>query len=297
MQSTHIPPVICTRCGWHNEAGARMCGGCGQPLSAVGATPVSAPSTPRHADGSPITSTSDSGDAPTAYTPGGAYDYGAAGMSPQPTAAPARWPAQAQRPQPAYALEAQPTKRRGRSCLQRAMLTLLTLVVVTSCCGVGLWSFVLRPALHTATDNQIRTGLDNMFDQASNTLEVALPQLPQGTYRDSLPITAADINAKIQGVAAKKSMPSGSEVHFIGSDGIQVTYLLAGKPHTVTTHVYVVNGRLRARNTTDDFPLSAWESNDELETTINEALTHLTPDLHITELHMANDTLHFTFTK
>jgi hypothetical protein len=91
-------------------------------------------------------------------------------------------------------------------------------------------------------------------------------------------------------------MPAG-EVHFIGADGVQVTYQLGGKPHTATTHLYVVDGRIRARNTTDDFPLNLVESNAELETTINESLTHLTPDLHVTELHMADDTLHFSFTK
>ncbi len=292
MQSTNIPPVICTHCGWRNELGARICGGCGQPLGE--------PSTPRRADGSPITSTGGSGDAPTEYTPGALsspHDYGAPGMPTQPNATPARWSTRAHQPQPAYAPTVQPAKRRGGSCLQRALLTLLTLVVVTSCCGVGLWSFVIRPALHTATDSQIRAGLDSMFDEASNTLELALPRLPQGTYPDLLPIKAADINANIQAIAAKKNIPSNSEVHFIGTDGVQVTYLLGGSPHTVTTHIYVVDGRLRARNTTDDFPLNMWESNDELQTTINESLTHLTPDLHITELHMAGDALHFTFTK
>ncbi|MBF6591916.1 MAG: hypothetical protein IVW57_15515, partial [Ktedonobacterales bacterium] len=32
--------VVCARCGWPNEPTARMCGGCGQPLSALALPPV-----------------------------------------------------------------------------------------------------------------------------------------------------------------------------------------------------------------------------------------------------------------
>lgn len=283
---------ICANCGWRNETDARMCGGCGQPLTTFGAGLRNVSSAPRRADGTPFTSTGAGGDAPTEYMPGGINDPYAPKVG---GASPAHWPAA--QPRPAYGPPAPPARRRGGSCLQRTLLALLALVVVTSCCGVGLWTFVLRPALHTATDSQIRAGLDSTFDDVSNALEQALPRLPKGTYPDILPIKAADINAALQDSAAKKVMPAGTEIHFIGADGVQVTYLLGGKPHTATTHLYVLNGHVSARDTTDDFPLSMWESNDELEATINEALTHLTPELHVTELHMADDTFHFSFTK
>ncbi|HEX8035728.1 MAG TPA: hypothetical protein VF510_17855, partial [Ktedonobacterales bacterium] len=251
-------------------------------------------------NGSPITSTSTTGDAPTEYISGSSYDPyapNAGGQFSPSGAAPAHWPTLAAQPRPAYPPTVQSARRRGRSCLQRTLLALLALVVVASCCSIGLWSFVFRPALHTAYDSQIRAGLDSLFDGASNSLEQVLPRLPKGPYSDVLPIKAADINATIQQAAAKKGVPTDSKVHFIGTDGVQVTYQLGGKPHIVTTHLYVVNGRIRARDTAVDFPLNMWESNAELETTINEALTHLTPDLHVTELHMADDTLHFSFTK
>ena len=299
---------ICSNCSWRNEPDARMCGGCGRPLGIFGSTPIGMPSTPRRADGSLITSTgAGGGDAPTEYTPGGTYsplnptrslDYSASGIPPLPGSAPARWPSQAQQAQQAHSPSTPSTRRRGGSCLQRTLLTLLALVAVTTCCSVGLWSFVVRPALHTATDSQIRAGLDSMFDEASNALDQMLPLLPKGSHLNDIPIKAADINAKLQEAAAKKGVPvNSSEVHFIGSDSVQVTYLLGGKPHSVTTHLYVVGGRVRAHDTTDDFPLSLWESNTELETSINEALTHLTPDLHVTELHMAGDALYFSFSK
>lgn len=301
---------ICSNCSWRNEPDARMCGGCGRPLGTFVSTPIGMPSAPRRADRPLSTSTGAGGDAPTEYMPGGAYsplnptrslDYGAVGAPPLPGSTPARWPAQAQPAPQSHlpsSLAAQPARRRGGSCLQRTLLALLALVLVTTCCSVGLWSFVVRPALHTATDSQIRDGLDSMFDEASNALNQALPLLPKGSHLNDIPIKAADINARLQEAAAKKGMPvNSSEVHFVGTDSVQVTYLLSGKPHSVTTHVYVVDGRVRARDTTDDFPLSLWESNAELETTINEALTHLTPDLHVTELHMAGDALYFSFTK
>lgn len=305
MLTTNNQPIICTRCGWHNESAARMCGGCGQPLGTFGAAPINAPSGPRRADGSPLTSSGIGRDAPAGYPPGDAYssldptrslDYGTV-ASPQPGVMPARWPASAQPTQPAYAPSVQPAKRRGGSCLQRTLMTLLVLVVVTSCCGAGLWNFVFRPWLHTTTDSQIRTGLDTVFDEASNSLDQALPLLPAGTALTDVPIKAADLNTRIQEAAAKNGVPAGSQVHFIGRDGIQVTYLLSGKPHTATTHLYIVDGRIKARDTTDDFPLNAIESSSELETTINEALTHLTPSLHMTDLHMDGDTFYFSFTK
>ena len=34
MASTGIPGIQCAHCGWLNEPGARMCGGCGRPLTA-----------------------------------------------------------------------------------------------------------------------------------------------------------------------------------------------------------------------------------------------------------------------
>ncbi|MGZ3600241.1 MAG: zinc ribbon domain-containing protein [Ktedonobacterales bacterium] len=291
---------FCPNCGWQYEPAARMCGGCGMPLGTFGAPHRNEPSVPRRADGTPVTSTTTAGDAPTEYIPGGKHNPYAptAGDPFSPSgAAPTQWPVSAAQPRPAYPPTVQSTRRRGGSCLQRSLLALLALVVVASCCGVGLWSFVFRPALHTATDSQIRSGLDAQFDDISHLLEQQLPSLPAGTYPDVLPIKAADINSAIQQAAAKKTIPTGSEVHFIGTDGVQVTYLFGGKPHTATTHLYVVNGRIRARDTADDFPINMWESNAELETTINEALTHLTPQLYVTELHMANDTLHFSFTK
>lgn len=308
---------ICSQCGWRNEPEARMCGGCGKPLGTFGAAPHNVTREIGPAGGAPFTYSGAGGDVPTNYSPGGAYspnvpqanagdvysplaptrsyDYGTLGTLPAPGAAAASWPA----PAPSYQATRrtiQPAQRRGGSCLQRMLVTLLVLVVVTTCCSAGLWSFIIRPSLHTATDSQIRAGLDALFDEASNSLEQALPLLPKGNYRDRLPIKAADINAQIRAGAAKRGVPVDSEVHFIGTDSVQVAYLLSGKQHTVTTHLYIVNGRIRARDTTDDFPLNMWESNTELETTINEALTHLTPDLHVTELHMADDALHFSFT-
>ena len=297
---------ICSQCGWRNEPEARMCGGCGRPLGTFGAVPR---------DSSLFPSSGAGADVPTDYTPGGmyspyvpqanagdvygplaptrSYDYGTLGALPGRGAAPAPWPAPTRQ---ATLRTMQPAKRRGGSCLQRMLVTLLVLVVVTTCCSAGLWSFIIRPSLHTATDSQIRAGLDAFFDEASNSLEQALPFLPKGNHPDLLPIKAADINAQIQEGAAKKGVAVDSEVHFIGTDGVQVTYLISGKQHVVITHLYVANGRVRARETTDDFPLNMWESNTELETTINEGLTHLTPDLHVTELHMADDALHFSFT-
>lgn len=308
---------ICSNCGWQNEPIARMCGGCGQPLGTLGANFHNVPPAPRRADGSPFTSTINSGNAPTEYLQSGVnatylpnagksyspldpthtFGHGIVNPPPVPGTKPARWPAATAQPQPAYTPPPQPTKRRGGSCLQCTLFTLLTLVVVTSCCGVGFWSFVVRPALHTATDSQIRAGLDSMFDDASTALEQALPLLPAGQILNAPPIKAADINAALPSAAAKKGVPASTKVYFIGIDGVQVTYLLSGKTHSVITHLYVDNGRIKARETTDDFPLNMWESNTELETTINEALMHLTPDVHVTELHMANDTLHFSFKK
>src|SRR5574340_368633 len=34
MATTGTPGIQCAHCGWLNEPGARMCGGCGQPLTA-----------------------------------------------------------------------------------------------------------------------------------------------------------------------------------------------------------------------------------------------------------------------
>src|SRR5690349_4919649 len=134
---------FCPNCGWQNESAARMCGGCGMPVGTFGTPHHNQPSAPRRADGSPVTSTATVGNAPTEYSSGGSYDPYAPNSGGQlgPSGvAPARWPTVAAQPRPAYPPTVQSVRRRGGSCLQRSLVALLALVVVTSCCGVGLWS-------------------------------------------------------------------------------------------------------------------------------------------------------------
>ncbi|MGH2516791.1 MAG: hypothetical protein ACRDHP_14150, partial [Ktedonobacterales bacterium] len=135
--------ITCARCGWRNEAIARMCGGCGQPLR----QPSGAPATlamPAGWAGGPEPGATTPVDisapfnrtvalpAPGLYSPAPAHER-----------APSVWPGAAPAGQRANGKP--PAKRKNP---WRVPITLFVVLCVLLAAALGTWALVVRPAMH-----------------------------------------------------------------------------------------------------------------------------------------------------
>lgn len=294
MLPTNIPPNTCTRCGWQNEATARMCGGCGMPLrtSDPGATsnvdiigglgPSAPPATPE-----PV-AMSYPPDAPTAYAthlhqPQQAYAYSAPVVTAPPRqqgAAPAVWAGPA-----ATDHSKKRTQARTRGPWWRAPLIALVVLSVLAGGGLGVWAFVIRPPLHAQVDARMRTSLNSAIDQVA----ARVSQLPKGRALQ-VTIPASEVEQQIAHNIPPGSPISDIHLHF-ANGGILISYILNGSTGTITTRLQTNNGRPQAQATQVDYPLGFVESGDEMERTLNDAFTHLPRSLIVLAVSAANDTL------
>ena len=265
--------LVCARCGWRNEATARMCGGCGQPSRALdpAATTAVHPVSPDTAFPS----------APTSYATGKQAAYAPAERppyAPPSTRTPSRWPdaSGSTTPRPAS-----PASRHPRGWARGLIVFLVVLLVLTG--GLlGAWALVIRPAVHTAVDSSLRAALDN----AVQTTTADITVVPNGQY--TLPAAAFD--AEIQRQLPTDSHISDAHLDFI-RDGVRVTYRFFGRPGSITTHLAASDGHVVARGTTVEDVLSLVESGDEMEATLNEALGRLPSRYRVTGIRAANHTL------
>lgn len=283
--------VVCPRCGWRNDAIARMCGGCGQPLpqsfAPLGAIPdagtVSLPSVTRYAspaDDSPTVIAPLSPAPPLDVPPHPAY---------RPNAPPA-WPSSGVRepapPTPRGAPRTGPV-RRG-NCLVRALVTLLVVLLVLACCGIGTWTLVIRPPLHAQVDHGIRVAVGAVVTEANNVLG-QLPPGEGGTAR----IPAALVNDQLQ-----SHLPANLPFHNIslafGGGNVEVRYTLAGHAGALSTALAAQGGRLVAPTAVVWGPLKLVESSSELLQAVRDELSGLTSGVAITGVTTANDTLDVT---
>jgi len=265
--------LVCARCGWRNEATARMCGGCGRPLRALdpAATTAVHPVSPDTAF--PSAPTSYATGKQTAYAPVERPPY-----TPPSTRTPSRWPdsGSSTTPRPASL-----SPRRPRGWAHGLIVFLVVLLVLTG--GLlGAWALVIRPAVHTAVDSSLRAALDN----AVQTTTADITVVPNGQY--TLPAAAFD--AEIQRQLPTDSHISDAHLDFT-RDGVRVTYRFFGRPGSITTHLAASDGHVVARGTTVEDVLSLVESGDEMEATLNEALGRLPSRYRVTGIRAANHTL------
>lgn len=252
--------IACAHCGWRNESTARMCGGCGQPLLLAGM---------------PVSGAGSAPDAPTTFSPSyhGAPTQAATPLAP----GIAPWPSGSS----AASTPRVKVAKRRPSVLKRALIVIgvvLFVLVFGSACA---WAAVIRPVLHQAVDQQIRTELTRAIEQ--------VPTVPAFTY----PITADAINAVLQSHPPSDPKLQQLSVHFI--DGYLVlNYTYDGNGGSIKTQLYPSGGGVRARATVVDGPLAVVETGDEMEAALNAALAYWPKGNKVKDIQTHADALFIT---
>ncbi|HEU5348684.1 MAG TPA: hypothetical protein VFU63_08740 [Ktedonobacterales bacterium] len=270
--------VQCPQCGWQNQVGDRMCGGCGQPLLQSGAFGTPPDSTPTVASPGAIAPPPLPHDANTATWVAPGY--------PQPLAVGTSTvvaPPSHVMPPHSPAGRAQP-RAMGRSCLGRALTALaiaILLLLVLSACG---WAAFVRPALHNAVDQRLRAGLAAEVDK--------IPVIPVGYPPITRTITDTEFNQQA-GTPNNQGDMKDIRIHFLRGE-VTMTYLLWGRPGKITAHVATVNGRLFVRNTQVDGWLAQVENGDELQDALNESLARLPAQDYVENVIVGDGTLTVT---
>jgi hypothetical protein len=265
MASTGVPGIQCAHCGWLNDPGARMCGGCGRPLVAS------------------VTNAPMRGGVPA--------DEAITDPELQTVAAPRG------RATP-IAPASIPTGRRMNP-VARVFLILGVVILILACVCAGAWGLVIRPSLHNQVDGAIRTQMNNLADQASAALikeGIPLIQAHGGSFAGSVP--ASTLNQQIAASASTQSPVSNTQVSF--ADGqLKVTFDSNNQQNSITTTLGTDSGHLVARGTTVTGLIALVESGPELESAINDALSRLPPNAQsanpqFTSVTLADDVLSYT---
>lgn len=249
--------LVCPHCGWHNDATARMCGGCGKPL-AVALTSAG-----------PRMSTYPQGEEPTdpdIQAPGtGRAAGGTLGVSPT-----------------------------TQGCLGRGALVLgvLALVVLFGCAAI--WGLAVRPALHAAVDQQIRSQLQTAVDQTNAQMPAladALDTLPGKKGQNT--ITAAAFNQSIQATVPASGPVQKVHVSFPAGQ-VAVTFSTFGVDGSLTTHLTSEANKPHASGTTITGLLTYVETADDIENAMNSAFAGLQPTVAVTGIDLGGDVMTIT---
>ena len=289
--------IVCPHCGWRNDAIARMCGGCGQPLPLPLSPPVAPP--PGAPDAGTVTLpgmtryASPVDDTPTliasqrlapppdvahhpAYRPGATPAWPGSGNDGTPYASAPR------------SAPPTPSVRRRGNCLTQALVTLLVVVLALGCCAIGSWTLLIRPPMHAQVDHGIRAAVGAVVTEANNVLG-QLPPGEGGTAR----VPAALINDQLQ-----SHLPAGLPFHDISlafsAGDVVVHYTLAGHAGGLSAALAAQGGRLVARNATVWGPLKLVESSSELLQAVRDELAGLTSSVAVTGVSTSNDILNVT---
>src|SRR5579875_3674012 len=300
--------ITCPRCGWRNEASARMCGGCGMPLSlndmtnppsADGAT-VYVPDTPKLYSTGPDASINETQPTPpTSLGMGGAYSplSPATPITPMTPVTPRRTA-----PTPAYTpVPSSPTdpslraitgdgvpaalpSRRARSGSAagfwgRFLLIVVLVLIVLGGLGYGAWGLYVTPSLHTSVDTELygrlKTLVKTSFQTASGTYTLTASQATDG-------LGPSDSSQWVQNLKIQFS-PNVTylEFNFFG-DG------------NVSTELFAENGSFHAAGTIVNGSLSLFESGRQMEATINRALATFPQSAYVVQMKTLSGELTYT---
>jgi hypothetical protein len=241
-----VDGIQCARCGWHNEATAIMCGGCGQPLRA---TPQ--PNVPQAT-------------VPWSQAP---VPAPAPQLVSSQQAAPT-WPVASGAPAPVQ--RAAPAARpRRSSCLSGCLWSLLIILALLVALVMSAWSLVLRPALHAQADAALARGV--------GTLVGDVPPIPERALQlvgPSLTVTEAASNDALQQGANAAGSTAGFSVRY-EPGVVRVRYDVSGNVGQISMQPRVRDGRIEVVNVHVTGALGWIESGQELQATLNRELAPL----------------------
>jgi hypothetical protein len=253
--------LVCPRCGWRNEAPARVCGGCGKPLPAPppddpGATQLAAAT---------VGPASLPWEAPTVAAP----------LSP---------------PAGRVTLAAKASAPGKERAWRRVALVAAVLAVVAAATLVA-WAAFLRPAIHAQLDGELRSLLDNGVRRAT----APLNDVPAGQAVPAvrITITAAELTDQIRSELPADSPVKDVRVGF-ARDRATITYSFLGRQGAVAADLALDGSRVVALNPSVDCPLCLVESAGELQSALDEALAQVPSTVPITALSADGDKLAIT---
>jgi hypothetical protein len=244
--------IQCARCGWHNEATAIMCGGCGQPLRTASpsypppataqwaeapATPPAVPA-PRHVSGA--------GNAPT---------WPASGGWAPPNATPAA---------------TRTARRRRAGCLSGCLWTLAITAALFALLVAGIWGLVVRPAVHAQADGALASGIGALI--------AGVPAIPEQALQftgPTLTVSEASTNDVLrQAVPAVNGLQALTARYTPGV--ARVHYAVRGWAGDITMRPLVRGGQITVEDVHVTGILGWFESGPELQVTLNRQLAALT---------------------
>ncbi|GEM_PF-1843374 len=260
--------IICARCGWQNEATARMCGGCGAPLRSTD------PAATSQANTGPVELYSQ--DAPTTVSPN--PGVGADMIMPQPYAQPATPPAQPQPatpvggPAPAWPGAGQAAAKSATRQFRWWLIPviILAIIVVLGIGTLGVYGLGISPSMHNQVQTVFPNALGHAFTQVNSTLTPTNGQVQ---------IPAATLDQLISAQSPTSGSITNLHLRYTNA-GFQLTYTFNffGSETQDTTAFFSVDpgNRLAARGTIVDGSMSLFESGTEMEQILNNALANLT---------------------
>jgi hypothetical protein len=251
----------CAYCGWQNEPSARMCGGCGRPLTSSGMKAAMS------SGGVPLDEAITDPELHTVAAPRGRAT---------PVAPPL------------------PSGRRVNP-VARVFLILGVIALLIACICAGAWGLVIRPSLHNQVDTSVRAQMNNLADQARAALQEAIPPIrAKGGSLDGQ-VRADALNEQIKASESPQNPASNTHVSFAEGQ-LKITFDSNNQQNSISTTLATASGRLVARNTTVTGLIAIIESGPELEAAINDALSRLPPDPQFARVTLADDVLSYTLT-
>jgi hypothetical protein len=272
--------IICARCGWQNEATARMCGGCGTPLG--GADPGATSQADTGAVGwASVQANALAPDAPTEISPHLGLEADAIGLQayvqpatppavPQmPTNAtlgspPVAWPAAGQS-------KSKPLPGKFRWWVIPAVI--LIVIVMLGVLGLGIWGLGIQPSTANSLDSLFPSALNSVFTQENSSLTP--------NHNGQVQISASDLDALIQARSPNSGPITGLNAGYVTAPypGLRLTYnfnVFGTELQDTTAYFSVEHGRLALRGTVVDGSMSLFMSGDQMEQILNTGLSNLT---------------------
>jgi hypothetical protein len=288
--------IICARCGWQNDATARMCGGCGTPLRVADPGATSQADTgaavwaPRQADAL-------APDAPTTVSP---YPALAADANhPRAYAQPATPPPIPQMPTPVTvasppmawpgAVQSKSKPLPGKFRWWVIPVVIFTVIVVLGVLGLGIWGLGIQPSTANSLNSLFPSALNSAFTQENSSLTP--------DHNRQVQISASDLNALIRAKSPASGPVTNLDAGYVTAPypGLRLTYnfnVFSTELQDTTAYFSVENGRLALRGTVVDGSMSLFMSGDQMEQILNAGLGKLTNiQGKVQSFQLANDVL------
>jgi hypothetical protein len=215
-------------------------------------------------------------DAPTVMSPGG-------NVAPQAYAQPATPPPVPQMPTPVTAMgqaaawpaagQAKVKPATGRFRWWIIPVAILIGLIVLGFLGLGVWGLGIQPSTANSVNTTFPLVLNSAFSQVNASLKP--------DHNGQVQISAATLDALIKAKSPSSGPVTAIDFTYISlpSAGIKLTYtfnFFGTEVQNTTAEFSIESGQLAARSTVVDGSMSLFESGDQMEQYLNNALGSLT---------------------